>query len=276
MGIDIQIILEMSALVALISAVISYITFRKSSGLTYVTQERKEWRDSIRLIAEKLETCTYKKRHAVLVQLKTRINAYGMEGDDEIQDAHIWKMEQKMETCTKEEFDCLRKEMILYLAALLKYDWERSKKEVYGNVIKVVGLVFLTMALFLFVLEVKTLYGEGIEETLPLLCTSLLLVGGGVLVTVIWKKVSRIYFRLGYVAFAFRWVLIAAIYASGWYFVGRIGVYIQTAFVAIFFAAAAMFWVEFEELFEEKKYSKLVQSIIGDEKKENNNSKNEG
>ena len=57
---DIQLVLEMSALVALVSAVISYVTFRKSSGLVYVTQERKEWRDSIRLIAEKLETCTQK------------------------------------------------------------------------------------------------------------------------------------------------------------------------------------------------------------------------
>lgn len=265
---DIQLVLEMSALVALVSAVISYVTFRKSSGLVYVTQERKEWRDSIRLIAEKLETCTYKKRHSVLVQLKTRINAYGMEGDDKIQDAHIWRMIRQMETCTKKEFDDLKKEIILYLSALLKYDWERSKKEVYGNVIKFVGLVFLVLALFLSVLEVGQLYGEELKKKIPLLCTSLLLAGGGVLVTVVWKKVSRIYLRLGYFAFIFRWMLIAMIYVAGWYYVGRIGVYIQTAFVALFFSAAAMFWVEFEELFEEKNYNKLVQGIMEDEKKE--------
>lgn len=55
-------VLEILAIATIISAGISYITFRKSSNLTYITQERKEWREAIRRIAEKLEKCSYKKR----------------------------------------------------------------------------------------------------------------------------------------------------------------------------------------------------------------------
>lgn len=257
-----QLIIEMSALVALVSAGISYITFRKSSGLTYITQERKEWRDSIRVIATEWEICTYKKRNSVLVQLKTRINAYGMRGDDKVQDAHIWNMIAKLETCSKKEFDGLKNELILYLSALLKYDWERSKKEVYGNMIKFVSLLFLIVAIFLFIFGVGQLLGDEIKDKIPLLCKSLLSMCGGVLAIVIWKKVSRKYLRLGYIAFLFGWLLIAFIYAIGWYFVGKMTLYIQTAFVAVFFSVAAMFWTEFEELYEDMKYNKLVESII--------------
>ena len=59
---NIQLVLEISAVVTVISAGISYITFRKTSSLTYVTQERKEWREAIRRITEELEHCPYKKR----------------------------------------------------------------------------------------------------------------------------------------------------------------------------------------------------------------------
>lgn len=38
---DMQLVLEISAIATIISAGISYITFRKSSSLTYVTQERR-------------------------------------------------------------------------------------------------------------------------------------------------------------------------------------------------------------------------------------------
>lgn len=56
---DIQLVLEVSVIATLISAGMSYLTFRKSSSLAYVTQERKEWREAIRRIAEELETCPY-------------------------------------------------------------------------------------------------------------------------------------------------------------------------------------------------------------------------
>ena len=51
---DILMILELSAIATVICVGISYVTFRKSSNLTYVTQERKEWREAMRRIAEEL------------------------------------------------------------------------------------------------------------------------------------------------------------------------------------------------------------------------------
>ena len=71
---DLQIILELSAIVSFIGIIVSYFTFRKSSKLNYITQERKEWRESIRTIVEELERCPYDKRKQVLTKLKTRIN----------------------------------------------------------------------------------------------------------------------------------------------------------------------------------------------------------
>ena len=59
---DIQLVLEVSAIATVISAIISYLTFRRSSNLTYVTHERKEWREAIRKIAE--DYIPLKKRRA--------------------------------------------------------------------------------------------------------------------------------------------------------------------------------------------------------------------
>ena len=152
---DIQLVLEVSAIATVISAIISYLTFRRSSNLTYVTHERKEWREAIRKIAEDLEKTPYENRDNVLVKLKTKINAYGYDGKDEVKDAHIWKLIERMEKCEEaEDYIPLKKRMAFYLSALLKYDWERSKKEVYGNVLQFIGRIFavVAFALFFFVL----------------------------------------------------------------------------------------------------------------------------
>ncbi len=71
---DLQIVLELSAIVSFIGIMVSYFTFQKSSKINYITQERKEWRESLRTIVEELERCPYDKRKQVLTKLKTRIN----------------------------------------------------------------------------------------------------------------------------------------------------------------------------------------------------------
>lgn len=75
---EMQLVFEVSAIASVIGAIISYITFRKTAKLKYITKERKEWRDSIRKVTERLEKCSYNNRRNVLVILKTRINAYGI------------------------------------------------------------------------------------------------------------------------------------------------------------------------------------------------------
>ena len=47
--------IESSAIVAVLSVIVSYVTFRKSSNLKYITKEREKWREAIRKIATQLE-----------------------------------------------------------------------------------------------------------------------------------------------------------------------------------------------------------------------------
>lgn len=149
---DIQVVLEASAVATAIGAGISYLTFRNSSKLTYITQERKEWRAEIRKITEELEECTYENRKRVLIKLKTRINAYGKfenrsnnEGDP-LKDAHIWDCIQMIATCSKTEYDELREQLVDLLSLLLKDDWERTKQEVIGEPARVVAWSFFLFA----------------------------------------------------------------------------------------------------------------------------------
>lgn len=69
----------------------------------------------------------------MLVQLKTRINAYGLNSIEVLEDAHIWRQIRKLEAYEKKEYDDLKNQLILYLSLLLKYDWERSKKKFMEN-----------------------------------------------------------------------------------------------------------------------------------------------
>lgn len=151
---DIQVVLEASAIATIVGAGISYFTFRKTSRLTYITQERKEWRTEIRNIAEELERYSYNERQQVLAKLKTRINAYGENNSSGSQscqaDFHIWEKIEQIEKCkSKEEYERLREQLIYFLSLLLKDDWERSKKEVNGEPGQILawGLFVLTFVL---------------------------------------------------------------------------------------------------------------------------------
>lgn len=147
---DVQVVLEASAIATIMGAGISYFTFRKSSKLTYITQERKAWRTEIRKIAEELEMCSYIDRKHVLVKLKTRINAYGYtdsKNDGNIgEDSHIWEKIEQIENCDEKDYERLRNQLIIFLSLLLKADWERAKKEVKGEVMD--ALTFICLVIF--------------------------------------------------------------------------------------------------------------------------------
>lgn len=158
---DIQVVLEASAVATVIGAGISYLTFRNSSKLTYITQERKEWRAEIRNIAEKLEECPYENRKQVLVKLKTRINAYGKTDSRKIwnicEDSHIWEKIEQIERCTTEKkYNIYREQLICFLSLMLKNDWERAKKEVTGEpwkMTQILSAVFFVVYMFLSFFE---------------------------------------------------------------------------------------------------------------------------
>lgn len=186
-----QLVLEASALASVIGAAISYFSLRKSTRLNYITMERKKWRDTLRQIAEELEGCPYEQRRMCLTKLKTRINAYGIGGKSEIQDAHIWDVISEIERCDETDYDLLKEQLILYLALLLKYDWERSKKEVLGESLKLIiyALVTMTVAFGAYgVYEMYAAQGDRLEQSLP---DIVLIITLGIVTVVILRIANR-------------------------------------------------------------------------------------
>ena len=158
---DIQFVLELSAITAIAGAIISYVNFHKNSRLNYITQERKEWREDIRRIAEEIEQCPYRNRKKVLAKLKTRINAFGFCGDNKLKDSHIWDQIKKIENCEESEYEENRETLILFLSLLLKDDWERAKKEVTGEPVK--GVLAFGMILAITFMWIGLFEAEGLS-----------------------------------------------------------------------------------------------------------------
>lgn len=159
--------IESSAIVAVLSVIVSYVTFRKSSNLKYITKEREKWREAIRKIATQLEVCPFKKRGKILTELKIRINAYGSVNKGKLNDAHIWAVIGKIEQCKKKEYVKLREQLICQLSALLKYDWERSKKEVQGEPLRMVRLLCIIATPIFLMLSLIYYYNDHLMKMFP-------------------------------------------------------------------------------------------------------------
>lgn len=127
------------------STVISFIISRRQGSLQYITGERKEWREQIRNIAYNLNNASYGKTLKILIELKVRINGFGMNRKNCMEDAHIWEVihEIEKEKPSNEILNRRQKQLIEYISLLLKYDWERSKREIRGNTYKVLSMIIL-------------------------------------------------------------------------------------------------------------------------------------
>lgn len=131
---------------AIVSGVVSYIISKRQGKLQYIIAERKEWREKIRMVAQELEGASYENTLKVLTELKVRINSFGNNGvlKDYGSDAHIWKVIHELEErkIRGKELESKQKQLIEYISLLLKSDWERSKKEVKGDIYSVLSGVF--------------------------------------------------------------------------------------------------------------------------------------
>ncbi len=121
---------------AVIAAIISFSSAAKSNQLKYITSERTKWRKEIKIIASGLAECKVnnKKSRKLLTKLKLQINSYGYKDTypcdirlNCFTDEHIWKEIKAIEN--EEEYECHRDRLLRYLQLLLKFDWERSKRE---------------------------------------------------------------------------------------------------------------------------------------------------
>lgn len=146
---EIKSIIGPAVIAAIISGIISYLSLWRKGNLQYITQERKEWREKMREIASALDGATYKKTLKILTKLKVRINAYGDENNYRYdEDGHIWKVIRQLEEKNPGRDELMEQQRMLidYISLLLKFDWERSKKEVRGNLYKAIGVFFEVMA----------------------------------------------------------------------------------------------------------------------------------
>lgn len=150
-------------IVTIISGVLALIPLifnaYRESKLKRITDERTKWREEIRKIANELSDVLHPvkgmdasyKLYNALNQLKVRINSYGKNSDDVHKGFHIWKSIETIEKVGlkngKEEIQ----KLIVYLSLLLKFDWERSKKEASMNYKNILGYSFSIIAAVLYV-----------------------------------------------------------------------------------------------------------------------------
>lgn len=124
-------ILSSTVLATIFSSIVTYLNYNKELRLKRITDERAKWRESIRNIASELNNSNNDKKTVLseLTKLKLLINTNGLfKEDDYLNDGHIWSLIKEIEA--EDKVDCKKIErLILYLSALLKYDWERAKTE---------------------------------------------------------------------------------------------------------------------------------------------------
>lgn len=106
-----------------------------------------------------------------LTELKVRINAYDKYCRDKRikNDALIWAcIENCEENCEDIELlNIYKKNLVLYLSLMLKYDWDRSKKEVTIDKNKVLKYIFFAVQFIIFsVIMLRT--NKGVYYAIPL------------------------------------------------------------------------------------------------------------
>ena len=142
----------------LITGIFSLVLSRRSERMKNITAERSKWREKIRDILERIQSDNTDMLKAALNALKLCINAYGLEDSVEarrfdakyiLMDTHVWALIYQIENAISKnksvdaECELLRK----YISLLLKYDWERAKREVNHSISSVFGWSSMTIGM---------------------------------------------------------------------------------------------------------------------------------
>lgn len=136
---QVSIVLSSTVISAVITVIFNFLTNYKKNQIENITQERKNWRDNIRKLSSQISNANdINELLHIIDKLKVRINAFGItDPNDYKNDGHIWKIIRRFEsiksTHTVKEIEILKIQLIESLSCLLKYDWDRSKKEIQGN-----------------------------------------------------------------------------------------------------------------------------------------------
>lgn len=158
---DLQAVLTSTVVAAVISILANVYNARRAESLKYITEERQKWREEIRKIAEDIIDCPRDEIKKHLTRLKVRINSNGkIDKKSYMEDGHIWQLIENLEnsSLTVSEYEKQKDYLIDTLSLLLKFDWERQKREVLGSRIKKIHVIFFTCVLLI------TIYIYGIPK----------------------------------------------------------------------------------------------------------------
>lgn len=149
-------LLSGAGLGAVLSAFLVFINNSKKNKLDFITKERSEWRREIKSII--VDLLSGNNRSNAISRLETQLNPYGKYIEESkyefyMNDGHIWKIIDNFDYSNKNA-----KILVRYLELLLKYDWERSKREVsfsYNGVLYKIFNISITIALLSLFLLMK-------------------------------------------------------------------------------------------------------------------------
>lgn len=176
---QIIILLSGAGLGAVLSAFLVFVNNSKKNKLDFITKERSEWRREIKSII--VDLLSGNNRYDAISRLETQLNPYGKYIEESkyefyMNDGHIWKIIDNFDYSSKNV-----KILTKYLELLLKFDWERSKREIkfdtINNLIYFV-LVVGSLSNFLFLLNVKEINVKVVLDTSLLTLSTLFMVLG--------------------------------------------------------------------------------------------------
>lgn len=133
-----MVILSSTVISAIITTILTFVTNKRKDTVENIIKERKIWRDELRLISNEIATSKKLKELEVAAsKLKVRINAYGIGRNSIFMDSYIWEQIRKLEkneNITNDDFKRTKVIFVDLISCLLKYDWERAKNEIKGNI----------------------------------------------------------------------------------------------------------------------------------------------
>ncbi|MDO4667210.1 MAG: hypothetical protein Q4A90_05175 [Streptococcus sp.] len=137
-------VLSSIGLGTLISTFLTLAQSNKKNNLEYITKERSAWRKNLHEIISEMRTVEDVENN--ISKIETYLNPYGYEiknkhsRDYYLKDGHIWYLLRNF----KSQDDLVK--LKYYLNLLLKYDWERSKKEVRINFLDILFAILRLIA----------------------------------------------------------------------------------------------------------------------------------
>lgn len=156
------IILSSTVITAIITTFLTFFTNKRKDTVENIIKERKAWRDELRTISCEISKSKNLKELKIAVSgLKVRVNPYGLATKLIFYDSNIWDLIINLEKCrqiSKKDLENYKVLFINNISCILKYDWERSKNEIKGNIQTKLVIISLIISFLLYTLRWYSYY----------------------------------------------------------------------------------------------------------------------